>query len=445
MRDLAIRGGPWTGEEREALLDYCESDVRLLEKLLPAMIEEIDLPRALLRGRYMAAVASMEFTGIPLDTESLDTLKASWDGIRDKLIEKIDAGYSVYEGRTFKAARFAEWLIRNGIPWPRLASGSLDMSDNTFRQMARVHPAVSPLRELRYSLSQMRLAELAVGRDGRNRTLLSPFKARTGRNQPSNSKFIFGPSTWLRGLIKPEPGYGLAYVDWSQQEFGIAAALSGDEKMMRAYSSDDPYLAFAVQAGAAPSGATKASHGAVREQFKACVLAVQYGMGAKSLALRIEQSEARANELLALHQRVYEKYWAWSDAVQDHAMLRGKLWTVFGWPIHTGADPNPRSLRNFPMQANGAEMLRLAACLLTEAGIRVCAPVHDALLIEAPLDEMEHQVARTQDLMREASGIILSGFELGSDAKLILHPDRYMDGRGEEMWGTVWGLIGAAA
>ena len=74
----------------------------------------------------------------------------------------------------------------------------------------------------------MRLNDLAVGQDGRNRTILSAFRSRTGRNQPGNSKYIFGPSVWLRGLIKPPPGYGIAYVDWSQQEFGGAAALSGD-------------------------------------------------------------------------------------------------------------------------------------------------------------------------------------------------------------------------
>ena len=62
---------------------------------------------------------------------------------------------------------------------------------------------------------------------------------------------------------------------------------------------------------------------------------------------------------------------------------------TFGWQIHTRDELNDRSLRNFPMQANGAEMLRIACILLTEAGIRVCAPVHDALLIEAPLDELD--------------------------------------------------------
>ena len=82
---------------------------------------------------------------------------------------------------------------------------------------------------------------LAVGADGRNRCLLSPFRSITSRNQPSNAHFIFGPSCWLRSLIQPEPGRAVAYVDWSQQEFGIAAALSGDTAMMEAYTSGDPY------------------------------------------------------------------------------------------------------------------------------------------------------------------------------------------------------------
>src|SRR6202011_1464999 len=147
---------------------------------------------------------------------------------------------------------------------------------DTFREMARAYPAVAPLRELRHALSDLRLGDLAVGKDGRNRTLLSAFRAKSGRNQPSNTKSIFGPSVWLRGLIKPPPGYGVAYIDWAQQEFGIAAALSGDPLMKEAYRSGDPYLAFAKQAGAAPPDATKYSHKSVRDQFKACLLAVQY-------------------------------------------------------------------------------------------------------------------------------------------------------------------------
>jgi integrase len=50
------------------------------------------------------------------------------------------------------------------------------LDDQTFRDMARSHAAVAPIRELRHALSQMRLADLAVGADGRNRCLLSPLR-----------------------------------------------------------------------------------------------------------------------------------------------------------------------------------------------------------------------------------------------------------------------------
>jgi DNA polymerase I len=345
-------------DERVAVLDYCESDVAALARLLPAMLPKIDLPRALLRGRYMTAVARMEYAGVPVDVSTLGLLQQNWTHIQDELIANIDVDYGVFDGRTFKADRFAQWLSKQGIPWVRLESGRLDLSDDTFRQMARANPLVSPIRELRSSLSEMRLADLAVGRDGRNRTLLSPFRARSGRNQPSNTKFIFGPSVWLRGLIQPPPGHGVAYIDWEQQEFGIAAALSGDANMKDAYYSGDPYLAFAKQASAAPPDATKATHKAIRDQFKACVLAVQYGMGEESLAHRIGQPPIQARRLLRLHRETYRTFWNWSDAAADFAMTRGYLPTVFGWRIHVGADSNPRMLRNFPMQANGAEMSR---------------------------------------------------------------------------------------
>jgi hypothetical protein len=441
IRHLVLAGGPWSDQERADVLDYCESDVAALARLLPAMLPRIDLRRALLRGRYMAAVAAMEHYGVPIDVAGLERLKCHWAGIQAGLIADIDADYHVYDGRTFKLARFEEFLIKTSISWPRLESGHLELSDNAFKQAAKAYPVISPLRELRHALSELRLNDLAAGRDGRHRALLSPFSSRTGRNQPSSKRFIFGPSVWIRGLIKPPPGHGLSYIDWSQQEFGIAAALSRDAAMQTAYLSGDAYLAFAQQAGAVPTDATKASHGPKRELFKICALAVQYGMGAESLALRIGQPTIVARDLLSAHRQSYPTFWRWSDGAVDYAMLRGFLPTVFNWRVHVGADSNPRSLRNFPMQANGAEMLRLACCLATERGVEVCAPVHDAVLICAPLEGLSADVDRMQAAMAEASRIVLNGFELRTDAKVIKYPDRYMDPRGATMWGKVFRLV----
>ena len=162
MRDLAMRGGPYTSEEQQALLDYCQSDVQALARLLPRMMPHLDLPRALLRGAYMAAAANIEHRGVPIDTETLSALRFHWGDIQARLIERIDADYRVFDGRTFKADRWAVWLAANDIAWPRLPSGRLALDDDTFREMARAHPVVAPIRELRVSLSQMRLQNSAV-------------------------------------------------------------------------------------------------------------------------------------------------------------------------------------------------------------------------------------------------------------------------------------------
>jgi hypothetical protein len=93
------------------------------------------------------------------------------------------------------------------------------------------------------------------------------------------------------------------------------------------------------------------------------------------------------------------------------------------------------------MQANGAEMMRLAACLATERGIGVCCPVHDAFLIEAGADEIGAETARMQDAMREESELVLPGFPLKTDAKIVRYPDRYTDPRGERMWNAVGRIV----
>jgi DNA polymerase I-like protein with 3'-5' exonuclease and polymerase domains len=211
--------------------------------------------------------------------------------------------------------------------------------------------------------------------------------------------------------------------------------------MMEAYHSGDPYLSFAKQAGIVPSNATKATHPIERDLSKACSLGVLYGMGARSLALRIGRPEIEARELLRKHHETYRVFWLWSEAAKDYANLNGKIGTVFGWEIHVGAESNPRSLLNFPMQANGAEMLRLACCLATERGVRVCAPIHDALLIEAPLEGLDEAVLVAEEAMAEASRVVLGGFELRTDKKIIRYPDRYKDRRGEKMWNTVLRIL----
>lgn len=449
-RERIMQGPPFTREERVGILDYCQADVDVAAAVLVRMLPDIFARKrdpatafrhALYRGRYTAAAARMEWTGVPIDSGTLGLIRDGWGDIKAELISEVDSRFGVYEDGHFRRHLFEGFLKATGLTWPRRPSGILALDGDTFRDMAKAYPGLEPLRELRHALGEFRSEGLQVGRDGRNRAMLSVFRSKTSRNQPSNTKFVFGPAKWMRGLIKPDVGRALAHVDFASQEIGIAAALSGDAALLRAYQSGDVYLAFAKEAGLAPEDASKASHKAVRDQCKAVVLGTLYGMGPQTLATRIGRHRYEARALLDLHRQTYPRFWRWSDDTVTSAFLNGRIETGFGWKLSVGDRSSPRTLANFPMQSNGAEIMRLTASLATERGISVCAPIHDAFLIEAPSGEIDGAVAALQACMREASSIVLGGFELGSDAETIRYPHRFMDERGALMWATVTHLL----
>jgi hypothetical protein len=442
MRALATRRGQVYSEaERQALLDYCASDVNALVRLLPRMLPRIDLPRALLRGRFVQAVARMERNGVPVDGQTLALLDEHWESLQLEMVRVVDAEYQVYEGTHFRAERFARWLARQGLPWPRHKTGELELNDDVFKGMAEIHPRLQPLRQLRQALNIMRLADLPVGSDGRNRCLMSPFGTITGRCAPSTSKFVFGRPAWMRSLVRPQEGRALAYIDWASQEYGIGAVLSRDQAMIADYVNGDPYLAFARRIGMVPDDATKRSHRVERDTVKALVLGTQYGMGEQALALRINRPVVYARDLLRLHRTTYRKFWEWSDAAVNVALFRGRLWTRFGWQTwarhrkptaEDSGDPNVRSLSNFPCQGNGADMLRFAAGFICDAGVMLDATIHDAVLIEAAAGDIDAAVDQARQAMDRASELVLYGFRLRTDPdpEVIRWPDRYRDARG---------------
>jgi DNA polymerase-1 len=94
-------------------------------------------------------------------------------------------------------------------------------------------------------------------------------------------------------------------------------------------------------------------------------------------------------------------------------------------------------------------MLRIAAIAATEAGIQVCAPVHDAFLIAAPLERLEDDVGAMRDIMSKAGRAVTGGLDIRTDAEVVRWPGRYMDERGRTMWEKVMSLLdtnrGAAA
>jgi DNA polymerase family A len=456
MRDRIMKGWPFSDEEREEILRYCASDVDAMVRMLPKMLPDIELDVALHRGEFVAASARMEHRGVPIDMEIFPHLadKQAWRHVRDAMVPAIDAQYSVYVTGAdgdwhFNAEKFEAYLEREGIVgWPRTDTGKLSMKRKTFEDMTKGHPQLESLRQLRHTRDKMRKIKLAVGADGRNRTVLWPFKSKSSRTQPKASQWIFSPAVWMRSLIKPAPGRAIAYVDWSAIEFGIAASLSNDPVMLEFYRTGDPYLSFCKRVGKAPATASKKTHGPLRDRYKTGLLSIQYGVQAETLAARLGISTFEAHEMIMQHKELFAVYWRWTADWLAHTLDTGVMWTPMGWFCRTGiTEFNERSIINLPIQGTGADILRVACIWATRHGLELCGPVHDAIVIEAPVERIDADVALLQEIMRRASRAVLAPpggaafIELRTDAKIVRYPDRYTDPRGDDIWRRVLELL----
>jgi DNA polymerase-1 len=442
MQDRILQGPPFSADEREQILTYCEDDVRALERLVHHLAPTIrSLPHAMSRCDVTWALAQEEHRGVPLDRSRLDPIKAMWDPIRVDLALMGNRDYGVYEfvdGQPhWRRHLFKALVERNGWAWPAYDDGSLDETQETFREMAGRYPEVETLRETKYTLAKLRLNVLAVGTDGRNRCLLGPYGTKTARNAPSTTGFVFGPAKWLRFMIAPPPGRVLVHRDYRQQEIRIAAVLSGDSELLAACERGDVYLGVAGQLGFVHESMSADELENVRALFKSVVLGISYGLGARSLALRTGLMRFQAYEILNRLRAQFHKYEEFARSTVDHAGLNLEIGTQFGWVMQCPSGINPRTVRNFPVQSSASEILHVACVLAERRGIQIIAPIHDALLAEGPADQAEELSAALDRVMRDASAVVLRGYELPTDQQIVRFGEHYFDKRGKKMWETV--------
>jgi hypothetical protein len=438
----ALAGPPFNEEDKQGLLEYCMDDVRALCWLLTEMTPRlpVNLNRALYRGRYMTAAAAAMMLGFPVDEE----LWRQFLEYREQIQEEVIGNHPAYEGTSFRLDKFSRWLedlhskglIHN---WPVTASGQPSCEDKTFRRYSKVEE-VEELRQIRAVVKVLQEPRFEI-RNGRHYYSLLPFTTKTSRNT-TNRCLIQAPSC-LRAFIQPKPGTCLIHADFCQQEYYIAAVVSGDPKMQRLYAEGDPYIAFAIMAGLAPPGATKKTHRQERDISKTVSLAVMYGQQPLGVARKLGISYNRAQDLLIEHKRRFPRVWAWSEEEVKRGFVHKRAVTRWGWYMTVSRDTSRRTLQNYPVQGLAADILRLAHLLLIESGVAVCGPIHDAFLAEAAEEEAEETAAKVKQVMEEAGRIVL-GLEtnLRADVEIIRSPERWLDRqRGGVMWDKIVGTI----
>jgi DNA polymerase family A len=447
-----IGEGRWHIHGRDRVFDYCEADVTASTLLLREQLigrprrygfYPADVERTIHWSNYSAkAVAQIQARGMPIDMSLWNLVQENKSAVIGHLLQKFDPSYGsefpIYapEG-DWSYAGIENWLASIGVAWPRKESGRLDLEGDTFRLMYHV-PGIEGLHALRDSMGVIVKAKLPIGRDGRNRPSLFPFCTATGRN--AHSKSLYNAHAGMRSfMVFPADTIGV-YLDWRTQEVGIAAALSGDQTLINDYKGGDMYHALARICGFTDDPDPKRwknNNPTMRQRMKVLQLGINYGMGVPSLAKGLNRHPLIASTIIERHKRTYTRFWEWRDDQVRHAMLNRRIESVFGWPLHISSSPNQRTLYNFPMQANGAEMLRLAAWRMCEAGIVPNMLVHDGLVIEA---RNEEQIEQAKEIMRTAGRKVCDGLEIGVDVDQRLeHGARYRDKRpvAQQMWATM--------
>jgi hypothetical protein len=456
----AIGNGTWRGRySPQEVFDYCEEDVRMSVLLLRAQLRPhvglptIDPQRVIWWSNYSAkAIALIQAKGIPIDMRIWSLIQENKSAVVRELLRQFDPSHGdenpIYstEGE-WSYTRFEQYLVRSGIAaWPRLDSGQLDVAGDAFRMMYH-EPGIEGLHALRDSLSFITKAQLPIGPDGRNRPSLFPFGTATGRN--AHARSIYNVHAGLRSLmVFPADKIGV-YLDFRSQEVAVAAALSEDKALLEDYRGGDVYHALARLCGLTedPDPLHWKKHNYdVRQRMKPLQLGINYGMGVPALARGLNRHSLIASEIIERHRRRYPRFWAWRENEKTAAMLARRIESIWGWPLRISTSPNKRTLYNFPMQSNGAEMLRLAAVRLCETGLIPSMLVHDGILLEL---DTEAQIEMVKEIMRSAGQDVCNGLEVGVDVdQKLIGGARYRDKRpvASKMWDTVMGtleLVGA--
>lgn len=413
----------YTDDDFEKILNYCLSDVLTLEKIFRKQLLDIEannltkgpkelVYQALFAGWAMSATAQIEFNGIPVNNKLLSKIKTHYPKIRETIINELNNKIDVYdENYTLKQNKFQEFIKRIGLykVWPKTKTGQLSTEEKVIYRFAQEHDDVNDFYFVREFVDSQKLPGFVVGPDGRARTPYHMYGLKTGRTNQSTSRHPFNCPKPMRNIIQADPKKILVYFDYKFQEVCIAAYLSRDPLLMAAVESD-PYVKTAKLTGAVPDDATKDTHPKQRKIYKTALLAVLYGQGIINMSANLLLSEDEGTNLHADLKNTYKDYFSWIKKYVTKSIIRGYMIARMGFRywIKPGANFNPRSIYNYPIQCNGSEMLRYAIIKICRSGIECNAMIHDGLLVHLPRKKFRQQFIKVKKIMEEASRVILN-------------------------------------
>jgi DNA polymerase-1 len=437
-------------------IDYAAEDAIAAALLYPLQIQKA-AQHGLLRHcetvemDWVTTNARLEWAGVRVDERKRDEAIARISVHLEKLEKHLAAKYGIQNTQSHK--QLAEFFKGCGLLHKFQQGSKVSFDKKMLKKNTSLHPAIALLRAARRAsdlLADKLLSPDFVGEDGRVRAEHRQLGTDTGR-QTSRWPNFLGLDRVLRPLVIPEEGYGIGEVDWSQVEVGVAAAMYGDDGLVRMFNSGDVYSSMAQhffrdelpdEDLIIPGKEFKAKHKALRNQMKSCTLGIIYGITPVGLAQTLGTTKAKAaalqNRFMAMFPKLKE---ALVLAAQCGA-IRGYAYTISGLKRYRGKGGEASRweknwLTNHPVQGSAAVVFKAAGNrldkLYRQYDARIIIPLHDAFIFEAPLGDLDTVAALTSrvmcDTLQEYFPVLRPQVEVN-----ISRPDCWnKDGDGEEL------------
>lgn len=366
------------------------------------------------------ALTKVESIGMWLDEEKATHVLGDLTSKRDKVLKKLKRYVPPYNRETINFnshPQLAHWLF-DELKLPVLdktKKGAPSSNESVLLRLAKKHPAPALLLEYRsYKGNIEKITSWLENADERGRihTNYKLFGTVTGRLSSEKPNLQQVPREGImRTCFGAPDGWVFIEADYSQIELRIAAMLSGDRTMLRAYlTGEDLHLKTASEtSGKRPQDVTKEE----RKKAKAVNFGFLYGMGASKFVdyardnYDVEVSEAEAHEIRERFFRTYTRLRPWHDRqrrlVHRYERVQSPIGRIRHLPDVRSGDKSVRADAerqgiNSPVQSFASDLMLLSLVRLDRElparEARVVGTVHDALLFEAR-EGSELKVAKT--------------------------------------------------
>jgi DNA polymerase-1 len=373
-------------------------------------------------------LARMEHTGVGLDTAFLqdvgEDLSFRVAALEEEIHELAGRSFNVNSTLQLRSVLFDEL----GLPiTKKTPKGAPSTDASVLEKLSDQHEIVAKLllfRELdklrsTYVEALLRL----VGEDGRLHGRFNQTGAATGRlsMEKPNLQNIPARSAEGRAIRKAfvaSENTTLLVADYSQIELRILAHLSQDPGLIEAFDNDvDVHAATAARVNdVTPDEVTDE----MRRRSKMINFGLLYGMEAYGLAQRLDIERGEAQRHIDQYFDQFPEVQAYMSGIVEAARNSGFTTTILGrrryLPELNSSRSRDRQMGermalNAPIQGSAADIIKKAMIDLDRGldagsfGAEVILQIHDELVLEVPLDEIEAVTKLTIDTMESVASL----------------------------------------